>query len=209
MVDEHTPTVAQRVAEMPVIGICTRCSNDLRPWWTLYSGLGARRICYECQLVASRHRYFRRVGKPVPPKRGSAGYVHKRAPVPTSSLCADCMKLFVRTKRQRIIRCADCTAARYVARRGAAYAKRQKALQSGDRYITWRSVGERDGWICHLCSTAVEQRTHPADPWVATVDHLVPLIAGGLHEWSNVRLAHRRCNSARGARPLEETDGRR
>ena len=33
----------------------------------------------------------------------------------------------------------------------------------------------------------------------ATVDHLVPIAAGGLHTWDNVALAHRRCNLKRGA----------
>lgn len=33
----------------------------------------------------------------------------------------------------------------------------------------------------------------------ATMDHLVPLSKGGDHSWENVALAHRSCNSKRGA----------
>ena len=35
-----------------------------------------------------------------------------------------------------------------------------------------------------------------------TIDHIVPLSKGGLHVWSNVQLAHGRCNSGKGARLL-------
>jgi 5-methylcytosine-specific restriction endonuclease McrA len=33
----------------------------------------------------------------------------------------------------------------------------------------------------------------------ASMDHLVPLSKGGDHSWANVALAHRSCNSKRGA----------
>lgn len=62
---------------------------------------------------------------------------------------------------------------------------------------TLREIGDRDGWRCHLCRRAVDQRlpgTHRHGP---TIDHLIPLVAGGLDEPSNVALAHRSCNVKR------------
>lgn len=209
MADEHTTSVADRLSEMPVIGVCARCPNELRPWWTMYSNLGARRICYQCQLAASRARYFRRVGKPVPPKQTTRRAVPAREALPATSLCVDCMSLFERHKGMWRFRCQECSTRRRIARRGAAYAKRVEAITKGNKSITWQAVGERDQWICHLCEQPVERRTHHADPWVATVDHVVPLVRGGAHEWDNVRLAHRRCNCSRGARPMENLNGRR
>lgn len=69
--------------------------------------------------------------------------------------------------------------------------------------ITWRSVGKRDGWTCHLCGDPVIDSAGTAhNPEGATVDHLTPIALGGSHTWSNVALAHRSCNVLRGARPL-------
>lgn len=54
-------------------------------------------------------------------------------------------------------------------------------------------VAERDGWICHLCGKAVR-------PGQESVDHLIPVSAGGQDAMINVALAHVVCNSRRGAR---------
>jgi 5-methylcytosine-specific restriction endonuclease McrA len=43
------------------------------------------------------------------------------------------------------------------------------------------------------------------EPMGGTVDHLVPIVDGGQHVWSNVALAHRICNLARGSKPLDDS----
>jgi 5-methylcytosine-specific restriction endonuclease McrA len=53
-------------------------------------------------------------------------------------------------------------------------------------------VFERDGWVCGICGQGV-------DPLTASVDHIVPLAAGGTHEPSNVQTAHMACNRQKGA----------
>ena len=50
----------------------------------------------------------------------------------------------------------------------------------------------RDGGICHICGKRTPREN-------ASVDHLIPLSKSGDHSWVNVALAHRRCNSRRGA----------
>lgn len=61
-------------------------------------------------------------------------------------------------------------------------------------------IYERDGWVCQLCNKQVDSALHYLDNWSATLDHIVPqshmLIPD--HSPSNLRLAHRWCNSARG-----------
>jgi len=67
-----------------------------------------------------------------------------------------------------------------------------------------REVAVRDNWICHLCGGVVpnrESRCRPLDP---TIDHLIPLSAGGQHVPENVALAHFICNSRRGARDIDD-----
>ncbi len=78
-------------------------------------------------------------------------------------------------------------------------ARRQEAARLGDR-ITWLELGKRDRWVCHLCNRKVPHKAGNMDPAGATVDHLIPISAGGSHTWDNVALAHRSCNMARNAR---------
>jgi 5-methylcytosine-specific restriction endonuclease McrA len=115
--------------------------------------------------------------------------------------CITCGVIFTKFGPQT--RCRPCQALSDARRRGDAFAKRSKALQVGDKTITHERVGNRDRWICQLCHQVVPRFTHCTDPASATIDHVVPISAGGLHEWDNVQLAHRGCNSARGAKPLE------
>lgn len=60
--------------------------------------------------------------------------------------------------------------------------------------ITIRELAERDGWRCHLCGKKVPDREYGARPLDATIDHLIPLSAGGQHVPENVALAHFQCN---------------
>lgn len=53
----------------------------------------------------------------------------------------------------------------------------------------------RDGQDCYLCGEWVSIRE-------MTFDHVVPLSKGGTHTPENVKLAHRGCNSRKGAKLL-------
>lgn len=62
------------------------------------------------------------------------------------------------------------------------------------------SIYERDGWVCQLCDEPVDPGVPTQDRMGHTLDHVVPqsqqLIPD--HSPSNLRLAHRICNSLRG-----------
>ena len=73
------------------------------------------------------------------------------------------------------------------------------------RRLTPRELAERDGPACWLCGDTVDDGAHAGSPWAGSVDHVVPRARGGGDEPGNLRLAHRRCNSARGSR-LPELD---
>lgn len=59
---------------------------------------------------------------------------------------------------------------------------------------------ERDKWTCRICLNPVDPALHYLHDWSATLDHIIPqahmLIPD--HSPSNLRLAHRYCNSIRG-----------
>lgn len=77
----------------------------------------------------------------------------------------------------------------------------KRATADIDRY-TIRQIGERDAWTCHLCRRSVDQTLSGLHTQGPTIDHLVPLSAGGADTAPNVALAHRSCNVRRGIRPL-------
>lgn len=58
--------------------------------------------------------------------------------------------------------------------------------------VNREAVAERDGWRCGICGRRVSRMN-----W--SIDHVVPLSQGGEHTYTNVVLAHKRCNSKRGA----------
>lgn len=56
--------------------------------------------------------------------------------------------------------------------------------------IDVEEIIRRDRGRCQICSKPVARRD-------VSIDHILPIARGGTHEPRNVRLAHRRCNSAR------------
>jgi 5-methylcytosine-specific restriction endonuclease McrA len=74
----------------------------------------------------------------------------------------------------------------------------RRSIKSGT--YTLVDIGARDGWRCHLCGRAVNPALSGAHARGPTIDHLVPVSQGGSDEPTNVRLAHRECNTRRGVR---------
>lgn len=58
-----------------------------------------------------------------------------------------------------------------------------------------KAIHARDKNICHLCGKKVKAGTKVPHPLAPTLDHLIPLAAGGTHEPANVATAHFICNS--------------
>ena len=78
-----------------------------------------------------------------------------------------------------------------------------------DKDITLHDLFIRDKGRCHICGGACDwdDKSHNGNTFVfgamyPTVDHVIALSNGGEHSWENVRLAHKGCNSAKGARQL-------
>lgn len=51
------------------------------------------------------------------------------------------------------------------------------------------SLARRDGWACVFCGKPTEIET-------VTVEHFVPITAGGSSHMANLSLAHKECNAA-------------
>lgn len=72
---------------------------------------------------------------------------------------------------------------------------RLQVILDGDA-IDRDKLGERDGWICGLCSEPIDPACKYPDPLSASIDHVIPLGPKfrGTHTWDNVQIAHNRCN---------------
>ena len=66
-------------------------------------------------------------------------------------------------------------------------------------------IYERDGWVCQLCGHPVDPTLHFNDRMAATLDHVEPQSMALIpdHSPSNLRLAHRACNSRRNNRAVK------
>ena len=53
---------------------------------------------------------------------------------------------------------------------------------------------------CHICGEPIDYTLPHLDPRAFVIDHVVPLAKGGEDALSNVRAAHRECNSKKRAR---------
>lgn len=78
--------------------------------------------------------------------------------------------------------------------------KNHSRRAAGDLVMTVQSLAERDGTKCNICLKPVNMSKSGLDPLGPTIDHLLPVSKGGTNDSTNLALAHRRCNTARGNR---------
>lgn len=115
--------------------------------------------------------------------------------------CDTCSRLSVRAINQvHKLSCHDCQLERR--RDHWRHKNRQRRLArkgaTAVRY-TLTKIGDRDGWKCHICGKKVDVNLSGMANAGPTIDHLVPVSAGGSDDEWNVALAHRICNLSRGA----------
>ena len=73
----------------------------------------------------------------------------------------------------------------------------QPRLSLGSR--TRQRILKRDAWRCYLCSRPIDPGRPYPDDLSGTVDHVVPVAAGGTDRVANLRAAHWQCNKEKGA----------
>ena len=72
-----------------------------------------------------------------------------------------------------------------------------------EKGITLHALVRRDGLTCALCGGLCnwkDVRQGYCGPTYPSIDHIIPMSKGGEHSWNNVQVAHRLCNSSKGAR---------
>lgn len=66
--------------------------------------------------------------------------------------------------------------------------------------IYYESIFRRDNYICGICNDPVKRYAVWPDPESPSIDHRIPVSAGGTHTRDNVQCSHLRCNQRKGAR---------
>jgi 5-methylcytosine-specific restriction endonuclease McrA len=115
-------------------------------------------------------------------------------------LCWYCDEAFTVKRHSRQIYCTPDCRARYNRQWGSATALRRQAerrgASRGERF-TMLDLAMRDGWICGLCLGPIDWRIRGDHYLEPTVDHVMPITAGGEHSMANAQLGHWTCNAAK------------
>lgn len=172
---------------------CSRCGK-VRPAEDFYvnkgSADGRRNDCKPCILRARAERYAS--------DDAMRARIRARAAMVSATLRGEA-GLLPRN-------CSQCAASMRPSRDGAPGVCVACKFRMGYKVRVSRSerlaIYERDGWICQICGRDVEPTLHPNHTFAATLDHITPRSVALFPDDSpeNLRLAHRACNSARGAR---------
>lgn len=112
--------------------------------------------------------------------------------------CRYCDEVFQIDDNRQVYCSVDCRI-RYNSRFGSASNLRRQAVKRGailEGRFSLVDVARRDGWVCMLCFGLIDPEVRDRY-FQATIDHIVPITAGGAHSFANVQLAHWTCNTAK------------
>jgi hypothetical protein len=113
--------------------------------------------------------------------------------------CEGCGTALVGTAAKR--KCKKCISAPY----RFARKNKKRAAHFGAAYepVNPIMVFDRDKWLCRLCGISTPRKLRgTCDPRAPELDHIMPVSLGGEHSYRNTQCACRKCNGAKGAKPL-------
>jgi hypothetical protein len=116
--------------------------------------------------------------------------------------CAHCGQDMPQSMRSDAKFCSDdCNSSAHALVRNLI--RRGGSVDGGPRWFR-AEIAVRDAYECQLCGGSVDMAVKYPDPLFASLDHVVPVSAGGSSSKSNLQLAHLVCNVRRGDTPLVE-----
>lgn len=108
--------------------------------------------------------------------------------------CAVCGQYFVGRSPLQVCCGEECS------RKNTNRKKDKRIYKNGkpDLSITLTKLYLRDEGVCQICGRKIEFDCDPNSDYYPSIDHVKPLSKGGLHQWDNVQLACRKCNTEKG-----------
>lgn len=124
-------------------------------------------------------------------KRGIKELKARQKEIKKYKACKCCGKIF---KSNRPSYCSD-----ECARRIDNMRRDKRIAQNGkpDLSINLFSLYKRDSGVCKLCGKLTNFTADIQADEYPSIDHIIPLSKGGKHEWNNVQLTHRKCNTVK------------
>lgn len=118
--------------------------------------------------------------------------------------CEKCGKVFYPIRVNQKFCCKACE---HSIRHQIHDIKRKRLFDNNAEDITLDDVYRKYNGICYLCGGECDYNDYA---WInghknvygnyPSREHVIPISKGGTHTWDNVRLAHIKCNSSKGAR---------
>lgn len=179
----YTPTHSLQRACGRVCGVVLRKMDGSDPW---PSSVVTWRQCSVCNAWYTTTGRRRCACKKKRPARSSSA-------VPTTTTCRNCGELYTTRTRRNGGTCLACQ------KRLARQRRRAMKVAAFVAPVYRQRIYDRDRWRCRLCGKPVKRGAVVPHPMAPTLDHIIPLAAGGTHEPSNVQCAHFICNSIKSA----------
>lgn len=110
-------------------------------------------------------------------------------------ICVICGDAFVPRRVDQGTCTTECADAyRVVSRIDTGHRRRERIKSTRVAPINPKDVYRRDQWVCGLCGEVIDEGLNYPHPMSASLDHIVPLSRGGVHQLHNVQASHLRCN---------------
>ena len=178
---------------------CNKCGNIFERYANCVRH--NRKIrCFECEKIRTqRKNKYLKVQKNTIKELNQKASASLNSKQLTISVCLQCNKLFIGDT----IYCSKECLNKYHNTTHTQTRKRYKQTNGKIDYtITLDKLIKRDNNICYICNRECNEldytyqgNTFIAGNYYPSIDHVVPIAKGGTHEWNNIRLAHRICNS--------------
>lgn len=148
-------------------------------------------------------------------RKNSLRYHAKREDIKLNTNCVECSGTISSPSLAKKYCCDSCrTKAKYrrrsVNRKHTRWGKieqstnthKRRAKAYGVPYESFDKdlVFERDRWVCQICYKPIDNELKFPDPGSASLDHVMPLVAGGSHSADNSQASHLVCNLRKATR---------
>lgn len=156
--------------------------------------------CYECEKINTQNKkeYIKTQKQNIKEFNKKAKKLLNNIQL-TFSICKQCGELFI---GNNLYCSGKCRNRNHENRKTRTRYERAKQNGKIDYTITLDKLIKRDNNVCYICNREcnLNDYTYDGNTFIAgnyypSIDHVIPIAKGGTHEWKNIRLAHRICNS--------------
>lgn len=127
-------------------------------------------------------------------RQASRRLAEKNRPKPLTWTCQNCGRERTRPPTRGQVPRYCSTSCEQIA---AFHRRRSRLANAFVEDVNRLEVFMADGYTCYLCGKKTDPRKSYPHPKSPTIDHVIPISKGGLHERANCRTACARCNSAK------------